>query len=70
MSDDSHHVDHIGFGYARALEYLERLGIERLSCLAELSQSREPGERLQSCDFLIKDLWHEPFFAEKPRAVV
>jgi hypothetical protein len=42
LSDDSHATSQVGTHYAQALARIEKLGIKKLACLAEVSGEIKP----------------------------
>ncbi|USP74679.1 hypothetical protein yc1106_01953 [Curvularia clavata] len=43
MSDDSHGIDHIGTNYARLLEFVKRVGIDRMHYVEPAGQGKDSG---------------------------
>ena len=62
LSDDSHAVDHVGFGYRDALQWLQRIGVERISTLAAQAQLGQGRNEISSLASSVGDLLTDPFF--------
>ena len=41
MSDDSHGIDHIGTNYARLLEFVKKVGIDRVHYVEPVGQGKD-----------------------------
>ena len=62
LSDDSHAVEHIGFGYRDALHYLEALNVMQITT-CNPTVFEPSGAQAPPTQVAVEELWREPFFA-------
>ena len=69
LSDDSHGVGQVGFGYKRTLEFVEEMGITTLIVLQRGSMTRDPRfPGVFERQVLVKDLEKDHAFFQNSRS--